>query len=365
MGVRERACRRMNYIMDRGLHCIDGDAVERVSIEPDIALSINQRGTVHGWETVLGLANGWLRNIWSNMHGSEWMAQTIDTHDHMPHLHDVGFFLLRAYAGNFKFSTAVQRQVRSTLEMLMWRMFSLLGSLTESYVSDVYAVAHDLFAPHRRVANQHSPIDPSAVWNVLEKARINHGVTARTVLRIQTDLPTLRGVAPASADHWTRIEGCMHQDKQLALFRNTNHLCVVMDPSNYDGVEWGVGCIWSWEIAKAAYMRAVKIPSKPIVDLAELSVLPSVIEFAKKSKLQRTAAYSQEQCLWAGIKISSGHTLCQFVVPPGFVIRPVAMGENRMLEDDPDDPTLSYAYFQDQFVVDCNVVDLVSGRSAC
>ena len=365
MVVRERACRRMVCIMDRGLLCINGGAVERISIEPDITLAINQRGTVDGWETVLGLADGWLRNIWSNRCGVEWMAHTIDIHDHRPHLHDVGFFLLQAYAGNFKFSTAIQRQVRSTLEMLLWHMFSLLGSLIESYVSDVYAESHDLFASHRRPARRNAPVDPGAIWDVLEKARINHGVTARQVVAIQTDLPTLQGAAPCSADHWARIEGCMHQDKPLALFRNTKHLCVVMDPSKYDGVEWGVGCCWSWEIAQAAYMRAVKIPSKPITDLSELSALPSVIAFARHAKLQRTAAYSQEQCLWAGIKISSGHTLSQFEVPPGFVIRPVAMGETRMLEDDPDDPTLSDAYFQDQLVFVCNVVDLVSGRSAC
>ena len=108
-----------------------------------------------------------------------------------------------------------------------------------------------------------------------------------------------------------------------------------------------------------------KIPSKPTTDLSELSALPPVIAFARHAKLQRTAAYSQEQCLWAGIKTSTGHTLSQFEVPPGFVIRPVAMGETRMLEDDPKDPTLSDAYFQDQFVFVCNVVGLVSGRSAC
>ena len=368
MKVRERACQRLSRIIERGIYCIMGDAVQRISIEPNIALTISQRGIVDGWETVLGLANGWLRNIWLDMHGNEWMTLTIHTHDHKPHLQDVVFFLLRAYGGKFRFSTAAQRQVRINLEMLMWRMFSLLGSLIETYVGDVYSVSHDLFAPHRRPAHRHAPVDPVAIWNVLEKAqkaRINHDVTAREVVRIQTDLPILQGIAPASADNWTRIEGCVHQDKQLALFRNTNHLSVVMDPSKYDGVEWGVGCCWSWEIAQAAYMKAVRVPSKPIVELAEFSVLPCVIEFARHSKLQRTAAYSQEQCLWAGINISSGHSLSQFEVPPGFVIRPVAMGETRMLENDPDDPSLSYAYFKDQFVFVCNVIGLVTGRSAC
>ena len=296
-----------------------------------------RNGQVHNWliavNSLHSLIAPTFKKCWHRLRGAGTLQGNLE--DPVHSLEDICTF-----AANFlhdRRQTSKNHVSKGTLSLVSGLQRTLivwLASALESYLRTVYMPNHDCSGPAPQLTwtrpvrdgRKYVQTDASQVWEYMEQAQ-RAGCSLRQVLRMKA---TPQQASPCQASVWTNKALHIYFHDQQPDFTGCLHLNIVADAATHNNKEVFVGAAYSHEKNNGTYPPFQYITPGKLITPFEQDLGDAMLRLSAQGKLERVAAFRQLQALSHMSFQVTGRNLWDYTAP-GLQLRPVALGEVRIL----------------------------------